>query len=119
MTLGACRDKSLLNSQFDNNASRYERATNCFAVTSTLSEESRDFSAADSQKDRGSRKPRHTVGLSERGSREKREKKERKREKKRREKKMFSYAIISEWSATRDMGTLKKSWNSFELRNTL
>lgn len=57
MTLGACRDKSLLNSQFDNNASRYERATTVSQLPSTLSEESRDFSAADSQKDRGSRKP--------------------------------------------------------------
>lgn len=50
-------------------------------------------------------------------AREDRGKKEKEREgRKEKKKKMFSYTIISEWRwTTRDMGTLKKSWNSFEL----
>lgn len=101
------------NSQFDNK-SRYEPAcSDCFrSYIHFIRSVPRDFSAADSQKDRGSARGNHWWVERERieGKRKKKGKGGKKRRKK-----MFSYTIISEWRWTRDMGTLKKSWNSFEL----
>lgn len=101
------------NSQFDNK-SRYESAcSDCFrSYIHFIRSVPRDFSAAGSQKDRGSARGNHWWVERERieGKRKKKGKGGKKRRKK-----MFSYTIISEWRWTRDMGTLKKSWNSFEL----
>lgn len=104
------------NSQFDNK-SRYEPAcSDCFrSYIHFIRSVPRDFSAANSQKDRRSARGNHCTRWVERERIEGKRKKKGKGGKKRR-KKMFSYTIISEWRwTTRDMGTLKKSWNSFEL----